>query len=176
MEEWDRVSHLHGRDIHHAWSTIHPILGRVRRDGPRREDQQSPSWERDREYPPRSVLHRRCTRSYVDPSIPRPRKSSPLSVYIQPVLVLFGESIASEGIGEHMFVEGRVLTTGGKPIPGAVMETWETDGEGEPAFRCAHVFPPDDGLPCVPKTVRGIRHAIRGTHRTRVPWPTEDRQ
>ena len=30
-----------------------------------------------------------------------------------------------------MFVEGRVLTTGGKPIPGAVIETWETDGEGE---------------------------------------------
>ena len=45
---------------------------------------------------------------------------------------MFGESIASEGVGEHMFVEGRVLTTDGKPIPGAVVETWETDGEGEP--------------------------------------------
>jgi len=44
--------------------------------------------------------------------------------------LLLGESIASEGMGEHMFVEGRVLTTGGKPIPGAVIETWETDGEG----------------------------------------------
>jgi len=42
----------------------------------------------------------------------------------------FGDSIASEGIGEHMFVEGRVLTTGGKPIPGAVIDTWEADGEG----------------------------------------------
>jgi hypothetical protein len=75
-----------------------------------------------------------------------------------------------------MFVEGRVLTTGGKPIPGAVMETWETDGEGEPAFRCVHVFSPDDGLSCVPQTLRSIRYAIRGTHRTRVPWPTEDRR
>jgi protocatechuate 3,4-dioxygenase beta subunit len=37
-----------------------------------------------------------------------------------------------------MFVEGRVLTTGGKPIPGAVIETWETDGEGKLAFRCVH--------------------------------------
>jgi len=44
--------------------------------------------------------------------------------------LMFGESIASEGVGEHMFVEGRVLTTDGKPIPGAVVETWETDGEG----------------------------------------------
>jgi protocatechuate 3,4-dioxygenase beta subunit len=30
-----------------------------------------------------------------------------------------------------MFVEGRVLTTGGEPIPGAVIDTWETDGTGE---------------------------------------------
>lgn len=46
-----------------------------------------------------------------------------------------------------MFVEGRVFNTGGKPIPGAVVETWETDGEGEPAFtRCVHVVPPDDGF------------------------------
>ncbi|KAF8462639.1 aromatic compound dioxygenase [Russula ochroleuca] len=44
--------------------------------------------------------------------------------------LLFGESIASEGIGENMFVEGRVLTTGGEPIPGAVIDTWETDGTG----------------------------------------------
>jgi hypothetical protein len=77
-----------------------------------------------------------------------------------------------------MFVEGRVLTTGGKPIPGAVVETWETDGEGEPAFfDVFHVFPPDDGgLSCVPQTLRSIRSAIRRTYRTRVPWPTEDRR
>ena len=30
-----------------------------------------------------------------------------------------------------MFVEGRVLTTGGEPIPGAVIETWETNDKGE---------------------------------------------
>jgi hypothetical protein len=55
-----------------------------------------------------------------------------------------------------MFVEGRVLTAGGKPIPGAVIETWETDGEGEPAFRRVHVFLPDDRLTCAPKTLRSI--------------------
>jgi protocatechuate 3,4-dioxygenase beta subunit len=53
---------------------------------------------------------------------------------------MFGESIASEGVGEHMFVEGRVLTTDGKPIPGAVVETWETDGEGELAFFDVSMF------------------------------------
>ena len=48
--------------------------------------------------------------------------------------VLFGESIASEGTGEYMFVEGRVITTGGEPIPGAVINTWETDGTGKQRF------------------------------------------
>ena len=30
-----------------------------------------------------------------------------------------------------MFVEGRVLTPDGQPIPGAVINTWETDGHGQ---------------------------------------------
>jgi len=30
-----------------------------------------------------------------------------------------------------MYVEGRVLTSGGEPVPGAVIETWETDDKGE---------------------------------------------
>lgn len=42
-----------------------------------------------------------------------------------------GESIASEGKGDYMYVEGRVLSTDGKPIADAVIETWETDGTGE---------------------------------------------
>jgi len=29
-----------------------------------------------------------------------------------------------------MYVEGRVLTADGEPIPDAVIETWETDGHG----------------------------------------------
>jgi len=41
-----------------------------------------------------------------------------------------GESIASEGKGDYLFVEGRVLDLHGKPIPGAIIETWETDGFG----------------------------------------------
>lgn len=44
--------------------------------------------------------------------------------------VPFGESIASEGKGEYMYVEGRVLTSKGEPIPDAVIETWETDEQG----------------------------------------------
>jgi protocatechuate 3,4-dioxygenase beta subunit len=45
--------------------------------------------------------------------------------------VAFGESIASEGKGEYMYVEGRVLTSRGEPIPGAVINTWEADEKGE---------------------------------------------
>ncbi|EAU82116.2 intradiol ring-cleavage dioxygenase [Coprinopsis cinerea okayama7 len=41
-----------------------------------------------------------------------------------------GESIATEGKGHYMYVEGRVLDTKGNPVPGAVIETWETDGFG----------------------------------------------
>lgn len=46
--------------------------------------------------------------------------------------VEFGESIASEGKGEYMYVEGQVLTTEGKPIADAVIDTWETDRYGVP--------------------------------------------
>ncbi|KAI0916025.1 hypothetical protein AcW1_009408 [Taiwanofungus camphoratus] len=41
-----------------------------------------------------------------------------------------GDTIASEGKGDYMYVEGRVLTTDGKPIPDAIIETWETDHLG----------------------------------------------
>lgn len=44
--------------------------------------------------------------------------------------VSLGESIASEGKGEFLFVEGRVLNTDGAPVPGAVIETWEADENG----------------------------------------------
>ena len=42
-----------------------------------------------------------------------------------------GDSIASEGKGEYMYVEGRVLSTDGTPIPNASIETWETDAHGK---------------------------------------------
>ncbi|KAG6815099.1 hypothetical protein H0H93_010979, partial [Arthromyces matolae] len=41
-----------------------------------------------------------------------------------------GETIASEGKGDYMFVEGRVLDTKGNPIAGAIIDTWETDNNG----------------------------------------------
>jgi protocatechuate 3,4-dioxygenase beta subunit len=44
--------------------------------------------------------------------------------------VPLGESIASEGKGEYMYVEGQVRDTSGAPIPGAVIDTWETDAKG----------------------------------------------
>lgn len=41
-----------------------------------------------------------------------------------------GGSIASEGKGEYMYCEGRVLDIAGKPIPNCTIETWETDDDG----------------------------------------------
>ncbi|KAF8548762.1 aromatic compound dioxygenase [Imleria badia] len=41
-----------------------------------------------------------------------------------------GGTIASEGKGEYMYVEGRVLTTMGEPIADAVIDTWEADANG----------------------------------------------
>jgi protocatechuate 3,4-dioxygenase beta subunit len=46
-------------------------------------------------------------------------------------IVAAGESIASEGKGEYMYVEGRVLSTDGTPIPNATIETWEADENGK---------------------------------------------
>ncbi|KWU46672.1 Intradiol ring-cleavage dioxygenase [Rhodotorula sp. JG-1b] len=41
-----------------------------------------------------------------------------------------GGSIASEGKGEYMFCEGRVLDLAGKPVANCTIETWETDDDG----------------------------------------------
>ena len=51
-----------------------------------------------------------------------------------------GGSIASDGKGENLFVEGRVVSTDGTPIPGATIETWETDADGEYPLgaKCGH--------------------------------------
>jgi len=55
------------------------------------------------------------------------QRSSLIAIYF---LVQNGDSIASEGKGDYMFVEGRVTDTQGRPIANAVIDTWETDGEG----------------------------------------------
>ncbi|KAL0579468.1 hypothetical protein V5O48_002509 [Marasmius crinis-equi] len=41
-----------------------------------------------------------------------------------------GDSIASEGKGDYMYVHGKILDTKGNPIAGATIDTWETDGNG----------------------------------------------
>jgi len=41
-----------------------------------------------------------------------------------------GDSIASQGKGDHMYVEGRVLDTQGNAIAGAIIDTWEADQSG----------------------------------------------
>ena len=55
-------------------------------------------------------------------------------------LVSIGDSIASEGKGEYLYVEGRVLDTSGKPVSNASIETWETDSDGAVLYSmlCPH--------------------------------------
>jgi protocatechuate 3,4-dioxygenase beta subunit len=65
-----------------------------------------------------------------------------------------GETIARSGKGEPVLVRGRVLDVRGKPVAGALVEAWETDGEGlydtqyanraEPDYR-GHLRAGDDG-------------------------------
>jgi hydroxyquinol 1,2-dioxygenase len=38
--------------------------------------------------------------------------------------------IAGDAPGEPAYISGRVLEVGGKPIAGAVLDVWQTDGEG----------------------------------------------
>ena len=53
-------------------------------------------------------------------------------------LVSIGDSIASEGKGEYMYVEGRVMDIHGQPVPNASIETWETDSEGTALYGILH--------------------------------------
>jgi len=41
-----------------------------------------------------------------------------------------GESIASEGKGEYMYVSGNVKAVDGTSVAGAIVDTWETDDQG----------------------------------------------
>lgn len=41
-----------------------------------------------------------------------------------------GDTIASEGKGEYMWVEGKVMDTKGNPIANCTIDTWETDFNG----------------------------------------------
>ena len=54
-----------------------------------------------------------------------------------------GGTIARSGKGESVLVRGRVLDVRGEPIAGALVETWETDGDGLYDTQYAHRAEPD---------------------------------
>ncbi|HEX3466715.1 MAG TPA: dioxygenase [Candidatus Elarobacter sp.] len=54
-----------------------------------------------------------------------------------------GETIARSGRGESVLVRGRVLDVHGAPIAGALVETWETDGDGSYDTQYANRTEPD---------------------------------
>ena len=60
-----------------------------------------------------------------------------MAILIEPV-VSAGGTIASEGKGEPLYVEGRVLDIHGKVVPNAAIETWEADADGTALFGILH--------------------------------------
>jgi protocatechuate 3,4-dioxygenase beta subunit len=81
-----------------------------------------------------------------------------------------GDSIASEGSGKYLFVEGYVRSTSGKPIANAVVDTWEADADGEQTntarffINFDHYFP-SSGFYDTQKAVRDVPDC-RGRLRT----------
>ena len=79
-----------------------------------------------------------------------------------PPAVQHNESIASEGKGEYMYVEGYVRDTSGAPIPGAVIETWEADGKGEAKYQVPfHRLPRTDSSGVPQKGLYDAQYADR---------------
>ena len=78
-----------------------------------------------------SVLGPFCTEDAEDGGSPR-TSTTPLTLLYPSG---FGGSIASEGEGDYMYVEGRVLTTEGEPIVDAVIDTWAADHNGMAVIR-----------------------------------------
>jgi protocatechuate 3,4-dioxygenase beta subunit len=124
-----------------------------------------------------TVLGPFFTEDAPDGSSPNLHASPPNSVYPRLTssptthTVPLGESIASEGKGEYMYVEGRVLTLSGEPIPGAVIETWETDEKGEQHLMCFFLFCLTTCVPPpTPPLSRLLRYSVLGPLRTRLPW------
>lgn len=103
----------------------------------------------------------------------------------------YGETICLDGKGEPLLVRGRVVDTAGRPVPGAIVDVWQTNDDGfydvqqkgvQPdmnmrgtfraqadgsyAFRSArprHYPIPDDGP--VGRLLRALgRHPIRAAH------------
>ena len=56
-----------------------------------------------------------------------------------------GVAAGTAGVGERVLVQGRVLDTAGRPVPGAVVELWQADANGN--YRHPRDASPDELLP-----------------------------
>src|ERR1700722_4865311 len=119
------LPHTHGPDVHERPTRVHPPLRRLGRLCARRCAKQPPRYGLDGEQRFGAVFHRGRTRSCA---------THPFSIYLFIYLfysvVAHGESIASEGKGEYLYIEGTVRGTNGQPVSDAVIDTWETDANG----------------------------------------------
>jgi protocatechuate 3,4-dioxygenase beta subunit len=85
--------------------------------------------------------------------------------------IAHGASIASPGKGFPLIVRGRLTNTAGAPLAGAVLEVWETDGDGQYDTQYAERHAPD----CRGRirTAADGTFAFRGVLPVSYPVPTD---
>jgi protocatechuate 3,4-dioxygenase beta subunit len=80
-----------------------------------------------------------------------------------------GASISLDGHGEPLAVSGRVADLDGRPIPGAIVETWQANAEGhyenqqpdrQPDFNLRGIFVADDAGGFHYRTVKPAGYAV----------------
>ncbi|KAB1981733.1 dioxygenase family protein [Streptomyces triticiradicis] len=100
-----------------------------------------------------------------DPGATEPTVLGPFHVTRSPVREL-GATIDLVGTAEPCVVSGRVLSRDGTPLPGAVLDVWQADGEGFYDVQRPDVQPPGNGRGLFTADAEG-----RFRFRTCVPSP-----
>src|SRR5262249_55751396 len=102
----DRLAHPYRQAVLAEAAGIHSHLGRAGREHASRRDQSSPAGRSDAEHGRRTV----------------PRANAPA--------IANGGDMAQGAPGIPCFVTGTVRGLDGEPVAGALLDLWQTDGEG----------------------------------------------
>ncbi|MEU6275891.1 dioxygenase [Streptomyces populi] len=100
-----------------------------------------------------------------DPGVTESTVLGPFHMTRSPVREL-GATIDLTGTGEPCVVSGRVLSRDGTPLPGAILDVWQADGEGFYDVQRPDVQPPGNGRGLFTADAEG-----RFRFRTCVPSP-----
>lgn len=81
-----------------------------------------------------------------------------------------GANIDLVGGGEPCVVSGRIVSGDGTPLPGAVLDVWQADGNGFYDVQRPDLQPPGNGRGCSPRTPRAASGSVPA-YRARTPSP-----